>query len=371
MPKQTKAQKDLATTQEHIPIATVRDGIVVLKNGGLRVILLVGAVNFSLKSEEEQNSIIFQYQSFINSLTFPIQILVQSRIMDLTSYLRSLNEELKNQTNDLLIDMTESYIDFVSNLIQDASIMNKRFYVIVPVNPISIAPKGKVRIANLSGKKTQDVTYSDKDFEHYRQQLLEHAQTVAGGLSAIGLQVAVLNTQQVVELLYTSYNPEEGLTEKLTDVDDLQENIIKEDPAIIQQQQIENIFKQRIQNIEKDNQNQNETEVSLNLKKQNPPMLDDATQSTTTEQAPETVPTKETENTQTQVQDRSESQPPTYQDPASSHVPQPQNIIPQPTDITPTSALEAQTQINEAPVNPAPSNQNQINPQTNQQTNPN
>jgi len=284
MAKPTKEQIDRATTQEHIPVNTVKDGIIITKDGGMRIVLLIGAINFSLKSEEEQNSIIYQYQSFINSINFPVQILVQSRIMDLTNYLRDLNDHLKKQTNDLLIEMTESYIDFVTDLISDASIMNKRFYVIIPVKPISAVPKTG-GISKIFGKKKEEVTFSDNDFDHYRQELLEHAQTVAGGLSAIGLQVAVLNTQQVVELLYTSYNPEEGITEKLTDVEDLESNIIQEDPTVLQQQVIENMFAQRF----KDEKAKNNPDVQLNIQKDAPPILGGPTAQATSVSAPQNI----------------------------------------------------------------------------------
>lgn len=267
MAKKTKEQIDRATTQEHIPVGTIRDGIIITKDGDLRIVLLVGAINFALKSQEEQNAIIYQYQSFINSLTFPIQILVQSRIMDLTNYLKGLNDTIKHQTNELLIEMSESYIDFVTGLISEASIMNKRFYVIIPVKPIETMPQPK-SFGKLFGKnKKQEITFSDKDFEHYQQLLLEHAQTVSGGLSAIGLQVAVLNTQQVVELLYSSYNPEEGVMEKLTDVEDLETNIVQEDPSALQQQMIKNVFAQKY------GTKNGEDPATLNISKQAPPVL--------------------------------------------------------------------------------------------------
>lgn len=223
---------DHASTQEHIPVATVRDGILVMKDGGMRAVLLVNALNFSLKSAEEQNSIIYQYQSFINSLNFPIQILVQSRIMDLGIYLKTMQDSMRRQTNELLLDVTESYIDFVESLIEKSNIMTKRFYVIIPIQPITTGLPTEKTKGFFKKKKNIEVKYSDKDFAHYKQELNDKLSVVAAGLSSIGLQAVQLNTQQVIELLYTTYNPEEAITEKLTDVESLEGEVVLEDPQL-------------------------------------------------------------------------------------------------------------------------------------------
>lgn len=234
MDKKTQKQKqiDNASTQEHIPIATAKDGILVMKDGGMRVVLLVNAINFSLKSEEEQNAIVYQYQSFINSLNFPIQIVVQSRIMDLGTYLKTMRELMQKQTNELLLDVTESYIDFVEELIEKSSIMSKRFYVVIPISPITsgLPVKEAQKILNANKKKNIEIKYSDKDFIHYAQELNEKTQTVIAGLSSIGLQAIPLNTQQLIELYYNSYNPEESMSEKLTAVEDLDAPVVMENP---------------------------------------------------------------------------------------------------------------------------------------------
>lgn len=348
--KKTQAEK--LTTQEHIPIATVRDGILITKNGGLRVVLLVGAINFSLKSQEEQNSIIYQYQSFINSINFPIQILIQSRIMDLTTYLRDINDKLKEQTNDLLIEMTESYIDFVTSLISEASIMNKRFYVIIPVEPITMPQAGGIK--KLFGNKKQEVTFSDKDFDHYREQLLEHAQTVAGGLSSIGLQVAVLNTQQIVELLYTSYNPEEGVTEKLSDVEDLENAIVQEDPAVLQQQVIENMFTQR---YKQENQKNQPDSTPLNIPKDSPPVLGGPVPKIPNPDEPLQVHNPMETPLETPVPNT----PPVPQT-SQAEVPKPEQPIPIPPQNEPPVPQPAQPEAPKPNIDPIQSNQPPKNP---------
>jgi type IV secretory pathway VirB4 component len=122
----------VSSTQQSVPIAGVKDGIIVLKNGGYRMILEISAINFSLKSEQEQNSLVFQYQSFLNSLHFPIQIVIKSKLLDLSPYLNKVKQASDKSLNELIKTQIEDYIDFVGKLVSVANIMKKSFYIIIP-----------------------------------------------------------------------------------------------------------------------------------------------------------------------------------------------------------------------------------------------
>ena len=214
-------QKKKLTTQAHLPIAEIRNGVVVLKDGSLRLVLLVSTINFDLKNEEEQNALIYAYQNFINSFNFPIQIVMQSRRMDLSGYLTKLKARLGQIENPLLQLQTEDYIAFIERLITVANIMNKKFFVIVPFYPpavrqtVSFWEKFKALLSDQ--EPPVDMTH----FEEYRKELVQRAQAVATGLGALGLRAVQLTTQELIELLYQSYNPELAVREKLIPIEDL------------------------------------------------------------------------------------------------------------------------------------------------------
>lgn len=207
------ARKKLSSTQEHLPLAEVRDGFVILKNSSLRAILLVSAVNFALKSEEEQNALVFQYQNFLNSLTFPIQILMQSRHLDLDPYLAKLTERLNVESNELLRLQIADYIDFVKKLLSVANVMDKNFFVAVPYEPAPVTKSGFLR---LLGKNAKNISLTPEQFTSYKQQLTERVNVVVAGLSSMGLRSSQLSTQQLVELFYATYNPQEATKQRLT-----------------------------------------------------------------------------------------------------------------------------------------------------------
>lgn len=214
-----------ASTQEHLNIARIQDGVIVTKDGGLRMVLLVSAVNFALKSEEEQNALIFQYQNFLNSLTFPIQVLIQSRQLDLTGYLAKLDTRLAEETNELLQIQIEDYIEFVKRLISLANIMDKKFFVIIPYDPANLKQRGFFDKLFHPSKLTVDMSLTE--FKSYRDELLQRANVIMGGLSPIGLRSIPLDTQQLIELYYQTFNPEEAAKEKLADVASLTSAVIE------------------------------------------------------------------------------------------------------------------------------------------------
>lgn len=212
------------STQSHLKLAQIRDSMVIMRDGSFRAVLLVSAVNFALKSKQEQDAIVYQFQSFVNSLTTPIQIVVQSRQLDLNGYLQGLAEKAKNQTNELLQFQMVDYIDFVSRLITLANIMDKRFYVVVGHETVTNPSKGLFSF--VLGRKTTP-SFTQTQFERYKEQLTERVNVMISGLAGLGLRAVQLDTQELVEFYYALYNPEEAVEEKLTDVDDLQSGVIK------------------------------------------------------------------------------------------------------------------------------------------------
>lgn len=214
--------KQVGSTQDIIKFAEIREGVIILKDGNLRQVLLCSSVNFDLKSEQEQDAIIYRYQGFLNSLDFPIQILMQSKKLDLTNYLAKLDKVSKEQTNELLKYQTEDYVDFVRKLIDVANIMDKRFYVVIPY---LVPPKMSAsKIGQQSAKGVGTLTYDE--FKKYKTELDQRIQVIQSGLGSIGVRTALLTTQQLIELFYNVYNPEEASKEKLISAEDLQGEVV-------------------------------------------------------------------------------------------------------------------------------------------------
>jgi type IV secretory pathway VirB4 component len=188
------------TTQQFLEIEDIREGVLILKDKSLRGILVVSSLNFELKSEEEQNAIIYQFQNFLNSLDFPIQIYIQSRRINLTGYLEKLRELERIQKDELLKIQTRAYIEFISNLVgEGTSIMRKGFYLIVPYYPVLIP-----------GKKRKESFLNEEIFERSKIQLFERMEFVAHGLRGCGLFCSPLNTPELIEFFWSIYHPEES-----------------------------------------------------------------------------------------------------------------------------------------------------------------
>ena len=201
------------STQEFVPIKEVRDGVVILKDGGLRAVILCSSLNFALKSPDEKNAILLQFQDFLNSLDFSIEIVVQSRKLDIRPYLALLEEQEKIQTNALLKRQINEYMGFIATLTENINIMTKNFMVVVPYNPPILDAAKTSRIKSLfggTGKKGAGA--ADQSFEENRTQLEERLSVVGQGLIRTGIRIARLGTEELVELFYKAFNP--GETEK-------------------------------------------------------------------------------------------------------------------------------------------------------------
>lgn len=214
-------------TQSHIDIGEIRDGIVITPEGSLRMILLATSINFALKSQQEQDALIGQYQAFLNSLSFPLQIVMYSRKLDLTNYLNNLEERIKQEKNDLIRIQTADYIQFVRRLINVANIMDKQFYIVVPLDPVNVKKRGLVdKILNHANRLTVKITPTE--FKSFKEELSERSGVIIAGLASLGVRIAPLNTQQIIELFYGLYNPEESTKERLIESQDLVSPLIEE-----------------------------------------------------------------------------------------------------------------------------------------------
>jgi type IV secretory pathway VirB4 component len=195
-----------SSTQNFVPIKEIRDGVVILKNGQLCSILLASSINFSLKSNTEQEAILAGFQSFLNTIDFSLQIYVQSRKMDIRPYLELLASRESAQYNDLMRIQLREYIDFIRTFTAEAEIMSKNFFVVVPYAASKLDTKG---IRSLLGTKKKGVSIDLARFEEDRTQLDQRVAVVEHGLSRIGVRTIPLGTDEAVELFYHIYNPEE------------------------------------------------------------------------------------------------------------------------------------------------------------------
>ena len=197
-------------TQEFVPIKEVRDGIVVLKDGGLRAIVLANSINLSLKSNEEQQATILQFQNFLNTLDFYVQISVQSRRLDIRPYLLLLENRMRVQSEPLLKLQTKEYIEFIRNFTESVSIMTKNFFVVVPYTHVNLKPESGIfgNLFSRKNKKEEEIK-NQLDFEEKRSQLEERVSVIQQGLSRCGIKSAQLGTEEVVEVFYKVFNPGE------------------------------------------------------------------------------------------------------------------------------------------------------------------
>lgn len=198
------------STQEFVPIKEVRDGIIVLKDGGLRAIVLANSINLSLKSDDEQKATILQFQSFLNTLDFPIQIGIQSRKLDIRPYLLLLENRMKLQNEPLLKLQTKEYIEFIRNFTESVSIMTKNFFLVIPFTQISFKENTSV-FSNLFNKKNKkEIQIEEQElFEEKRSQLEQRVSVIKQGLARCGIKSAELGTEEVIEVFYQVFNPGE------------------------------------------------------------------------------------------------------------------------------------------------------------------
>ncbi len=192
------------TTQSFVPVKEVRNGVIILKDGGYRGVLMCSSINFALKGEDEQRAIIGGFQSLLNTLDFSMQIVVHSRKTDIRPYLALLETRMADQTTELMRLQLREYVAFIRNFIESSDIMTKTFYVVVPYAP---GAGGFIKNSTfLGGRPAPKPDASGDSFEEYRVQLEQRMALVVSGLASSGVRAAALGTEEIIELLYRSFN---------------------------------------------------------------------------------------------------------------------------------------------------------------------
>lgn len=216
------------STQNSLQIAEIRDGIVIMNDGSFRSVVMVKSVNFDLMSPEERDGVEFSYQGFLNSLYFPVQIFIHSQKVDLRPYIEKLDKIRSEHDNMLLALLMEDYIAFMSDLASQTNIMDKHFYVVIPFFPTADLQKALTStkglfsgLGALFSNKQQHVTINEADLEKAKAELRNRVQAVLGGLMQCGVQGLPLDTQELIELYYDSYNPDTATRQELKNFNDL------------------------------------------------------------------------------------------------------------------------------------------------------
>lgn len=217
------------SSQNSLQMAEVRDGIVIMNDGSFRSVIMVKSINFDLMSPEEREAVEFSYQGFLNSLYFPIQISVRSQKVDLGPYIEKLDKIRTEHDNMLLALLMEDYINYMGQISLQTNIMDKKFYVIIPYFPLVDvqatinASKGLVSgLSNMfSNKPKNQITINESDLVKAKDELRNRVQAVLGGLMQCGIQGLPLDTQELIELYYDSYNPDTATRQQLKNFNDL------------------------------------------------------------------------------------------------------------------------------------------------------
>lgn len=196
-----------ASTQQFLEVDQIREGVLLLKNKSLRGIIMVSSLNFALKSGDEQEAIIYQFQNFLNSLDFSLEIVVQSRMVNITGYLDKLEELEKKQENELLKIQTGEYRNFIKTLVAGGQILSKTFFVVVPFTLVELPGMQKEKGVF---KKSDKPTQTEEQFQRAKTQLWQRVEFVTLGLKRCGLQCVPLNTSEIIELFWSLHHPEEA-----------------------------------------------------------------------------------------------------------------------------------------------------------------
>ena len=221
------------STQNALQIAEIRDGIVIMNDGSFRSVVMVKSINFDLMSQQEQEAVEYSYQGFLNSLYFPIQIFMRSSKVDLQPYIEKLDKIRTEHDNMLLALLMEDYIGYIDALSEQTNIMDKRFYVVIPFFPVADVTKALTQSKNFfSGlgtifrTKEQHVTVNEADLENAKTELRNRVQAVLSGLQQCSIQGLPLDTQELIELYYDTYNPDTATRQELKNFDNLTADII-------------------------------------------------------------------------------------------------------------------------------------------------
>jgi hypothetical protein len=230
------------STQNTLQIAEIRDGIVIMNDGSFRSVVMAKSINFDLMSPQEQESVEYAYQGFLNSLYFPVQIFIRSQKVDLAPYITKLDKIRTEHDNMLLALLMEDYIGYISALSEQTNIMDKKFYVVIPFFPSVDVQKGieqsKNFLTGLSGvfkPKEQHVVINEADLENAKTELRNRVQAVLAGLLQCGVQGLPLDTQELIELYYDTYNPDTATRQKLKDFSGMTADVVTKGQGVASQ----------------------------------------------------------------------------------------------------------------------------------------
>lgn len=232
-PAKPAAQTNSNSTQNMLLIAEIRDGIVIMNDGSFRSVVMVKSVNFDLMSAQEQEAVEFAYQGFLNSLYFPMQIFIRSQKVDLEPYITKLDKIRTEHDNMLLAMLMEDYINYIDQLSQQTNIMDKKFYIVVQYYPHVDVQKALTQSKNfitglvaLFNRKDQHVVINEAELEKAKTELRNRVQAVLQGLLQAGVQGLPLDTQELIELYYDTYNPDTATRQQLKNFNELSADII-------------------------------------------------------------------------------------------------------------------------------------------------
>ena len=236
--QQQTPQKKVNSTQNSLLLSELRDSMVIMADGSFRAVIACKSINFDLMSSREREGVEFSYQNFLNALYFPIQIFIRSQRVDIGPYLDRLEEVRRGQDNMLLNVLMDDYIDFIDALAQEANIMDKSFFVVVPFFPSgdmsNVVEQGKGFLSSMfgGGKKANTVTRIDKvTYEKAKDEIKNRVDAVINGLLQVGVQAVQLNTKQLGELYYNIYNPDTAVREPLGDFERVTSTYIRKAPS--------------------------------------------------------------------------------------------------------------------------------------------
>jgi hypothetical protein len=222
MNKEIQKKPILPSVQKYMDIAEIRANTIILKDGSLRSVLLASSINFSLKSTEEQQAIVSAYINFLNFIDFPLQILVQSRKLNIDKYIAEVAEKEKVQTNELLRLQTAEYVNYIKELVELGDIMSKKFYIVIPFVPGAGKKENFFsRFAEVFSPVSA-IRVNEKIFAEYRNQLEGRIGKIISGLSSMSISAVELDTQALIELFYNTYNLDIYNQQKLASLNEVQ-----------------------------------------------------------------------------------------------------------------------------------------------------
>jgi len=234
------------STQNALQIAEIRDGIVIMNDGSFRSVVMVKSINFDLMSHQEQEAVEYAYQGFLNSLYFPIQIFIRSQRIDLQPYIEKLDKIRTEHDNMLLALLMDDYINYIAQLSEQTNLMDKKFYVVIPYFPVIDPQKALTQSKNfftglvqLFSSTEDHVVINEADLQKAKDELRNRVQAVLGGLMQSGIQGLPLDTQELIELYYDTYNPDTATRQQLKNFGDLTADVVTKGQGMAPQEHLQ------------------------------------------------------------------------------------------------------------------------------------